>query len=509
MTELNEKYKYEHVKTERGSGILMHISSLPGPYGIGSMGEKAREFADFLEKAGQSYWQILPIGVTSFGDSPYTTFSSFAGNPYFIDLDLLKNEELLTQADIDQHIAFVEDNTKVDYGKLYHERYSLLKVAFHNFDLEDRGYYAFTEKHNFWLRNYALFMTLKEKFQGCKWNDWPNEYKFRDEKALSEFEIENLEDINFHKFIQYKFFSQWENLKDYIHQKNISIIGDLPIYLAEDSADVWSNPNLFQLNEDLKPTYVSGVPPDGFSDDGQLWGNPVYNWQEHEKTNFKFWSDRIRFNLEIFDVLRLDHFRGFESYWLVPAGENTAKNGRWEQGPGLKLFDKLNAELGHMRMIVEDLGYMTEEVYKLREEIGFPSMKVLQFAFNPDASSAYLPHNLIDNTVIYTGTHDNDTILGWTQSGNPQEIEFAKKYLNITAEETFNWGLIRGAMTSVSNTAIFQMQDLLLLGNEARMNHPGTMNANWQWRMQEDLISEEIIDRLRELTRISGRLRQH
>jgi len=509
MKKLDKKQYFKNEESERGSGVLMHISSLPGPYGIGSMGDKAREFTDFLERAGQSYWQVLPIGTTSFGDSPYTSFSSYAGNPYFIDLDYLVQEDLLTYEDIHQHIGHIDDHGKVDYGKLYQERYPLLKVAFKNFDSEDRGYFAFTEKHNYWLRDYALFMTLKEKHNGDKWNNWPNKYKFRDHDALDEFEIEHLDEINFYKFIQYKFFSQWRKLKKYVNKKHISIIGDLPIYLAEDSADVWANPDLFQLNQDLQPTYVSGVPPDGFSDDGQLWGNPIYDWEEHEATDYEFWINRVKFNLDIFDVIRLDHFRGFESFWLVPSNEETAKYGRWEQGPGLKLFDALFEELGPMRMIVEDLGYMTDEVYKLRETLGFPSMKVLQFAFNPDATSDYLPHNLSENTVIYTGTHDNDTIIGWLHHGNPHEIEFAKKYLNITEEETFNWGLIRGAMTSVSKLAIFQMQDLLFLGNEARMNCPGTLGQNWQWRMHEHAIHDDMVHYFRELTRMSGRIQEN
>lgn len=505
MVQLDEKYNFKNIKKDRGSGILLHISSLPGPYGIGSLGKEARDFVDLLKTAGQKYWQILPVGPTSYGDSPYASFSTFAGNPYFIDLDYLVEDGLLSVEDLEE-TKRVEDLEKVDYEKLYNERIPLLRKAFSKFNIYDMDFISFCSENLVWLDDYSLFMSLKKYFAGKSWQDWPNKYRLRDKNELNLFKIENIEEINFQKFLQYKFFQQWKSLKDYTNAKGIKVIGDLPIYVAEDSSDVWTKPQLFQLKEDLKPKFVGGCPPDGFSDDGQLWGNPVYDWENNEKEDYKFWVSRIKKNLKLYDILRLDHFRGFESYWKIPAEDTNARRGHWELGPGIKLFNKIKAELGDISIIAEDLGYMTKEVFEFREATGFPSMKVLQFAFNPDASSDYLPHNMNDNCVVYTGTHDNDTIIGWTKNAREEELDFARKYLNITDEEGFTFGLIRGAMTSVARTAIFQMQDLLFLDNSARMNNPGKLGGNWTWRMTEGSVSNETIERLRELTRISGRL---
>lgn len=506
MVKLDPKFEFKKIKEDRGSGILLHISSLPGPYGIGTLGKSARKFADFLDGAGQKYWQMLPVGPTGFGDSPYQSFSTFAGNPYFIDLDTLVEEGLLTNEDIDNNISAIDD-TKVDYGKLYIERYKILKTAYENFNIDDLEFVSFVEKNNNWIEDYSMFMAIKDKFDGKKWSEWQDNYKLRDENTLEEFKINNQKEINFYKFLQYKFFEQWYSLKDYVNRLNIKIIGDLPIYVAEDSSDVWANKEVFQLNEDCTLKYVGGCPPDGFSDDGQLWGNPVYDWEYLEKENYTWWIERMRWNLKIFDTIRLDHFRGFESYWRIPGGDKTARRGTWEKGPDIKLFDKIKESLGDISIIAEDLGYMTKEVYEFRLKTGFPSMKVLQFAFDPLATSDYLPHNYDDNCVVYTGTHDNDTILGWVNNAREEDLELAKKYFNITEEETFNFGLIRGALTSVAKLAVFQMQDLLFLDNSARMNNPGTLGDNWTWRMDKDALDFSVSKELRELTRISGRLK--
>ena len=507
MPNLDEKYYFKKTKDNRASGLLMHISSLPGEFGIGGLGQKAREFIDFLDQAGQTYWQMLPVGPTGYGDSPYQSFSTYAGNPYFIDLADLIGQELV---DYDQvkEITTVEDDTKVDYGKLYTERYEILRIAFSNFDKENEEFKNFNQENSFWLRDYALFMSIKDKYDGGNWLTWPDELKYRNDDALNKFEEENFENYNFHRFTQFLFFKQWKDLKEYAAIKGIQTIGDLPIYVAPDSSDVWANPKVFQLNDDLSLKFVGGCPPDAFSDLGQLWGNPVYDWDYLEETEYEWWVQRMRWSYEIFDCIRIDHFRGFESYWSIPAEADHAGSGSWQPGPANKLFAKIKEKLGDLPVIAEDLGFMTEEVYNFRLETGYPSMKVLQFAFDPAADSDYLPHNYDDNCVVYTGTHDNDTILGWLEYLGEQEKALAAKYFNITAEEGFTWGLIRGAMTSVANTAIFQMQDLLGLDNSARMNNPGTLGINWMWRMEDGKLTSELADRLRELSRISGRLKQ-
>lgn len=509
MTQLDEKYYFKKIKTDRGSGLLMHISSLPGPYGIGSMGKSAEDFVNFLEAAGQSYWQMLPLGPTSFGDSPYQSFSIYAGNPYFIDLDILAEKGLLKSCELEEVKKIYEKCTDVDYGLVYSERFQTLRKAFSRFKEGDDYREFLKENDSVWLRDYALFMALKAHHGNGSWLDWEDRYKRRDTDALEKFEIENKNDMDFQKFMQFEFFQQWNALKAKINAKGIRTIGDIPIYVAEDSADVWVNPELFELGEDLRPLFVGGCPPDAFSDDGQLWGNPVYNWERHKETGYKWWIERIGRTRSVFDIIRIDHFRGFESYWRIPAGDTTARRGSWCTGPAIELFDAIKDALGEVSIIAEDLGYMTEEVYKFRLATGFPGMKILQFAFEYTASSDYLPHNMDENSVVYTGTHDNDTIMGWLSSVRGDEFELAREYLNLTEEETYTWGLIRGAMTSVARLAIFQTQDLLYLDNSARMNNPGTLGGNWAWRMRENALSPEIADRLKELTRISGRLRKH
>ncbi|NLD16345.1 MAG: 4-alpha-glucanotransferase [Tissierellia bacterium] len=500
-----EKFDYKVLRKQRGSGVLMHITSLPNNYGVGSMGLEAREFANFLKAAGQKYWQLLPVGPTGYGDSPYQSLSSYAGNPYLIDLEDLIERGLIFEGELDKYKED-ENLSKVNYEKLHHQRREIFKLAFSRFDVEDLDFQGFVTKNNFWLKDYALFMAIKDHQNGFSWLEWEDKFKLRDELALKEFEEKYRDEVSYYIFVQYIFFEQWDKLKDYLHKNGIQTIGDLPIYVAEDSADVWANPELFKLDENLIPFVVGGVPPDAFTDDGQLWGNPIYDWKVHEYTNFTWWIDRIKWNFSIFDLVRIDHFRGFESYWEVPKGDKTAKNGKWAEGPGIKLFDKIKSELGDVPIIAEDLGVITSAVRKLLEDTGFPGMKVLQFAFNPSGNSEHIPHNAVENSIMYTGTHDNDTILGWIDEFDSKDIEFAKKYLNLTKEEGYTWGMIRGAFTSISRIAIIQMQDLLFLDNSARMNIPGTLGDNWTWRMKKGELEEEVILKLKDMTEMSGRL---
>lgn len=504
---LDEKYNFKKISENRTSGVLLHITSLPNEFGVGSLGEESREFIRKLNQAGQTWWQILPIGPTGYGDSPYQSFSSYAGNPYLINLDYLKECSLLTREEI-EYVKSLYDNERVDFGKLYHERYETLQKAYERFDTSSLTFESFCRENSFWLNDYALFMTLKDINEGRPWQEWEDKYKFRHEEALEEFENNNFSKVNFYRFLQFQFFSQWDGLKQYAHEHGIKIVGDLPIYVAEDSCDCWANPELFSLDENLKPVWVGGCPPDGFSDDGQLWGNPCYDWDYHEETEYNWWVNRFKWLFGLFDCIRIDHFRGFESYWRIPAGDDTARNGSWIQGPGMKLFSKLKDELGELPIIAEDLGYMTKEVYQFRKDTGFPGMKILLFAFSPDASSDYLPHNIERDFVVYPSTHDSDTIMGWIKDHDQAEVTFARRYLNLTDEEGLNWGMIRGAMTSVADMAIFQMQDILGFDNGTRMNYPGTASGNWTWRMKHGEFSDELIEKLRFYTHMSGRIKK-
>ncbi len=511
LTVLSEKYNYKIIRQGRKSGILLHISSLPSPYGIGTMGKAAYEFIDFLQQAGQSYWQILPLGITGFGDSPYQSFSTRAGNPYLIDLDLLVEDGLLKEEEI-EHFDFGKDPEKVDFHLLWENRYQLLKLAWLRFNSLPPAqlHFAFEEfllaADENWLHDFALFMSIKKKYEGKPWRSWPDGLKHRDEISLREFACKFETELLLEKFLQFLFFLQWQNLHQYAREKGVYIAGDLPIYVADDSVEVWSEPDLFLLDELLYPSFVAGTPPDAFSDSGQLWGNPLYDWPRHEADGYAWWIERIRFQLDLYDLLRLDHFRGFESYWVIPFGDETARRGHWRPGPADKLFTAVKNALGELPIFAEDLGYMTKEVSALRERTGFPGMKVLQFAFNPHDLSDYLPHNLIEHSVLYTGTHDNDTIAGWLATATAEEVEFAVKYLGLNDAEGKAWGLMRGAATTVSQTVIFQMQDLLGLDNDSRMNRPGTSAGNWRWRMREDQLTTKLVEKLRDLTKISGRL---
>lgn len=497
---MEKNYDYKHINKNRKSGIIMHISSLSSDYGIGNLGEKAYEFADFLKKSGQYYWQILPIGPTGYGDSPYQSFSSFAGNPYFIDFKILEKEKLLSESDF-KDLDYGNDKNRVDYGKIYVSRNIVLKIAYNNFKKLEKSkeYEKFLKENEDWLEDYALFMALKEEFSNVSWENFPEKIKNRDEKVLEEYK-EKLEDsINFQKFLQFKFFNQYFNWKNYVNSLGIKIIGDMPIYVSPDSVEAWKYKELFL--EDV----VGGCPPDGFSEGGQKWGNPIYNWDKHKETDFSWWIDRIRKSLKYVDVLRIDHFRGFESYWAVPKFDIDAKNGKWVVAPGYELFSKIKEVLGNIDIVAEDLGYTTEDLVKFREFTGYPGMKMLQFAFNPDNQSDFLPHQMERNWAVYTGTHDSDTVKSWFEKADKKEVDFAKKYLHLTDEKDYVKGFIRAAWSSVANLAMAQIQDFLELGDEGRMNIPSTL-GNWSWRINEDSLNEKLSGEIYDLTKTYFRL---
>lgn len=487
----------------RKSGILMHITSLPGPYGIGSMGQCAYDFIDFLQEAGQSCWQILPLNPTGYGNSPYQSFSSFAGNHYLIDLDALVSQGLLRQEELDC-VTWSEDGQRVDFGIQYTQRTRLLQLAFQRFT-PDAGYRRFLAQNRQWLEDYALFMALKEAFGGREWQNWSVSLMLRIPGVVQDFRERYSQKVEFQYFLQYLFFCQWDALHDYARSKGIRIIGDVPIYVPLDSAEVWANPGLFCLNSSCRPIQVAGCPPDSFSADGQLWGNPLYNWQRMRETGYEWWIRRLRAAARMYDVVRLDHFRGFESYWAIPAGRSAA-DGHWEKGPGMELFDAIRSALPELPMIAEDLGYVTEEVRQLQLRSGYPGMKVLQFAFDSREEGNYSPHLYPTHSVCYSGTHDNLTLRQWLEEALPQDVAQAKAYLGLNSEEGFLWGMLRGAMSSVSDLCVIQMQDYLELGGEARMNHPGTLSPhNWTWRAKPGFASRDLAQRIRQLTQRYGR----
>lgn len=491
----------------RGSGIIMHIASLPGKYGIGTFGNEAYEFGDFLKKAGQKYWQILPLGPTSYGDSPYQSFSAFAGNPYFIDFEILRKDGLLSKEDYDS-VNFGENPEDIDYGVIFIEKFKVLRKAYENFKIQNsEDAEEFEEKEAYWLEDYALYMAIKSHFDLKSWQTWDEDIRLRKPEAIEKYKKLLSDEIGFWKFLQYEFYKQWENLKSYINELDIEIVGDMPIYVAEDSADVWANPEAFLLHKKtLKPLKVAGCPPDIFSATGQLWGNPIYDWNYMEKTDYKWWVDRIRQSLNLYDVLRIDHFKGFESYWSIPYGDDTAENGEWIKGPGIKVFNAIKDELGDVNIIAEDLGTLTEETIKLRNNTGFPGMKILTFGFDSDSKNPFLPHNYEKNFIVYTGTHDNDTVRGWMETTAPKEqVKNAIEYLGLSKEEGYNWGFIRGAWSSIADIAIAQMQDFLDLGNEARINLPSTLGNNWRWRVKGSLITDDLAEKIKKLTEIYGR----
>ena len=492
----------------RTSGVLMPIFSLPSPYGIGTMGKQARKFVDFLVKGGQKYWQILPICPTSYGDSPYQSFSSFAGNPYFIDLEYLCKDKLLTKKECESY-TWGTSKKYVDYGVMYKSRYALLRKAYVRFvDKIPQDFGEFCEREKLWLDDYALFMALKDANGGNAWLHWDKELRLRENDAMEAAKKRYAEEINFYKMLQYLFYKQWRELKSYANEAGIEIIGDLPIYVAGDSADVWANPDQFYLDENLEPIEVAGCPPDAFSDDGQLWGNPLFRWDIMKKDGYAWWTRRIKVMSELYDIIRIDHFRGFDSYYAIPAKDKTAKNGQWKQGPGMDLFYQLEKKLGKLPIIVEDLGFLTPSVHKLLEDSGFPGMKVIQFAFDSREESNYLPHTYNSHCVVYTGTHDNDTVMGWMKTAPKASVKYAKEYLNLTRSEGYNWGMMRAAWSSVADMAIVPMQDLLGLGSEARINTPSTLGNNWKWRATPDQINASLAKKLRYYMQMYGRVNQ-
>ncbi|MCD7709215.1 MAG: 4-alpha-glucanotransferase [Clostridiales bacterium] len=492
----------------RTSGVLMPISSLPSPYGIGTMGKDAKKFVDFLVKGGQTYWQILPICPTSYGDSPYQSFSSFAGNPYFIDLEHLCKEKLLTKAECES-CDWGKNAQYVDYGTLYKSRYAILRKAYARFKKSvPDGFYKFCKKQKSWLDEYALFMAIKDANGGAAWSEWDEKLRRRDPHALKKARLDHAADIEFYKMLQYLFFKQWKQLKKYANDNGIRIIGDVPIYVAADSADVWANPSQFYLDEDLRPIEVAGCPPDAFTADGQLWGNPLFRWDVMKEDGYAWWTKRVKAMASLYDIIRIDHFRGFDSYYAIPAGEETAKNGTWKEGPGMDLFDTLEEKLGKLPIIVEDLGFLTPSVIKLVQDSGFPGMKVIQFAFDSREGSDYLPHTYDRNCVVYTGTHDNDSVMGWMETAPKKSVKFAREYLNLTEEEGYNWGMMRGAWSSVADMAIVPMQDIIGLGSESRINIPSTLGNNWTWRALPDEINGVLSKRLFMYTQMYGRVNE-
>lgn len=485
----------------------MHLSSLPTPYGIGTMGQSAIEFMDFLKKAGQKYWQILPVGQTSYGDSPYQSFSSFAGNPYFIDLDLLAEQGWLERSEY-ENVDWGCAPDKVDYGLLYEKRYPLYRLAAKRFlDSDRNGFAQFCEEHADWLDDYALFMTIKGKNGGVSWLEWSDAERKREASLMEQIKNEQQEEILFWKVLQFFFYGQWKALRSYAEENGISIIGDLPIYVALDSADVWANPQYFQLDENLVPTKVAGCPPDGFAEGGQLWGNPLFNWNALEQDGFSWCIKRIGHSCRTYHVLRLDHFRGFESYYAIPYGAPDAKNGQWEQGPGMKLFRALEETIGRQNIIAEDLGFLTESVRELLRDSGYPGMKVFELGFDSrdDNGSEYLPHNLIPHCVTYTGTHDNETIQGWFATAPEEDVEYACNYFGITDRADGHWTMLKVLWSTVSDLTVVQAQDLFGLGSESRMNRPSTLGGNWCWRALPGMFTDELADKLYYYMKIYGR----
>ena len=494
--------------SERAAGILMPISSLPSEYGIGCFSKSAYEFVDWLKGAGQNYWQILPLGPTSYGDSPYQSFSTFAGNPYFISLDELIEEGVLTRAECEK-VNWGKAKGSIDYEKIYNGRYPLLRKAYERSKIsENPEYQKFVNENSWWLSDYALFMAVKDRFEGVEWTKWAEDIRLRWNNAMDYYREELYFDIEFQQYMQFKFYEQWMKLKSYANSKGIQIIGDIPIYVAFDGADTWASPELFQFDEENNPVAVAGCPPDDFSATGQLWGNPLYNWEYHKKTEYDWWIKRIRHCLKLYDVVRIDHFRGFDEYYSIPYGNETAVDGTWMPGPGMDLFRTIEEKLGKLNIIAEDLGFLTESVLQMLSDSGFPGMKVIQFAFDPNGGSAYLPHNYPENSVVYTGTHDNDTTRGWYHSTDKATRDFAKEYMNAQRldEDDLAWDFIRLAMSSKANLCVTPMQDLLNLDGKARINVPSTLGGNWTWRMEKGQFDEETVKRLKRMTWLYERL---
>lgn len=490
----------------RRSGILMPIFSLPSRYGIGTLGREAYRFVDFLEKSGQSYWQMLPASPTGFGDSPYQSFSVFAGNPYFIDLDMLCEDGWLSKAELEA-IDWGKNSSIVDYGLLYEKRFPVLRLAAERFKQKRSiEYDVFCRFHSRWLRDYARFMAVKDSLNGCSVNCWDMALRLRRPEALADIDTRLKSSIEFYQILQFWFYKQWKQLRTYANGKGIKLIGDMPIYTSADSADVWAAPELFELDNALNPKAAAGVPPDAFSKSGQLWGNPLYNWEAMKSNGYQWWEARLRHSLTLFDTVRIDHFRAFSAYFSIPAAAESAAQGSWITGPGIDFFDKMKSALGELPLIAEDLGDLDDDVRRLLKETGFPGMKVLQFAFSPDTESSYLPHNISKDCVVYTGTHDNETAIGFERDGAPEQVKYAKEYLNIAEGESFNWAIIKAAMATSADTVILQMQDFLGLDNSARINTPSVAKGNWCWRIEYSCINDWLAKIIRDTTAVYWRL---
>ena len=495
----------------RAAGILLPITSLPSKYGIGCFSKSAYAFVDWLKDAGQTFWQILPVCPTSYGDSPYQSFSTFAGNPYFISLEALIEEGVLTKEECDS-VDFGEMKHDINYEKLYYGRYPLLRKAYERSDISrNPAYQQFISENGWWLNDYALFMALKNFFGGKSWNQWPEDIRLRYGYALDYYNRELYFDIEFQKYLQFKFMEQYKALKTYANKNGIRIIGDIPIYVAMDSADTWANPQLFQLDEQNVPTAVAGCPPDAFAADGQMWGNPLYRWDYHKQTGYKWWLSRLWYVFQLYDVTRIDHFRGFDEYYSIPYGNKTAAGGHWEKGPGIDLFRTVEANLGWHEVIAEDLGYVTDSVRQLVRDSKFPGMKVLEFAFDSrDTGSAndYLPHNYIENCVVYTGTHDNETVVGWFGCITKEEMQMVRDYLcdQHTPKKYLYKSFIALAMRSAAKSCIIPMQDWLGLDNTCRTNQPSTLGTNWRWKVSEEQLSDELKEEILTFTKRYGRM---
>lgn len=491
---------------KRQSGILMHISSLPSDYGIGKLGESARAFVNFLVESGTKVWQILPLSPTSYGDSPYQSFSVFAGNPFFIDFDRLISQGYLNHEDF-KDIDWGEDPRRVDYAKIYKNTFIVLRCAFERFDCNDESFQQFCQRNEFWLPDYALFMALKDANDGKPWFSWDRTLAQHDEAALEKAKTKYQQDIAFYSVLQYWFYEQWAELKIYSNQRGISILGDIPIYVAYDSVEVWAHPELFQLDKRRKPTCVAGCPPDDFAPDGQLWGNPLYNWEYHQKTNFAWWIQRLRYTALLYDTIRIDHFRGFESYYAIPYGKPTAAIGQWRKGPGAALFHAVKSELGNISIIAEDLGFITPQVRQMLQECGYPGMKIIQFAFDGDPKNEHLPQNFeTTNCVAYTGTHDNTTLHGWVRENDVKSLTFAKQYLQCRTASDLVKSMLRETWSSIAYLAVAQMQDFLDIGKNDRMNTPSTLGGNWQFRTVISDFNPRVAKRIRQLNELYNRL---
>lgn len=480
----------------RTTGILLPIFSLPNSYGIGTFGKEAYQFIDFLEQCNQSYWQVLPLGPTSYGDSPYQSFSVFAGNPYFIDFELLEKEGLLEKTDYNY---LLDESLSIDYGKLYNTRYIVLKKAFNRFDLKLLK--TFEKANKDWLEDFAMFMTLKSYHNGASFLEWEDCYKLRVKSALSAFKKEHLEEVNFWKFTQYIFYKQWNELRLYANAKGIKIIGDMPIYTALDSSDVWANPKLFQLGEDLLPKLVAGCPADDFAPMGQLWGNPLYNYELMKEDNYSWWVRRVEVASKLFDTIRIDHFRGFEAYFAIPATDTNALRGKWKKGPNVALFKAIKEALGEIDIIAENLGFLTPGVHKMLNRLGYPGMKILEFGFDPKGDSEHMPHHLTYNTVVYTGTHDNPPVRAWYETLDEEEKAFLHEYYHFDSPYEVGNELIRSALASPCYLAIIPFQDYLQKGVEARINTPSVLGGNWIFRIEKGDMNEDLCKYINNLTK--------